>query len=203
MIGFPIKDKNGENVHIIGKLVNAQKEMEEKNTIQTKAETDALTKLYNREGLQKRTKELRTPIMLAVLDIDSFKSVNDTLGHAGGDEALKLLARKLEQIMGEDAILARYGGDEFVIIMTQVLENEIRAKLQTLVNEMDTEITFEGIRKKISISLGSVYCKQENVSMEELFKEADKELYGVKQAGKNGYSMKCWNVECTKKELIL
>ena len=59
---------------------------------------------------------------------------------------------------------------------------------------MDTEITFEGIRKKISISLGAIYCTQENVSMEELFKEADKELYGVKQAGKNGYSMKNWNM---------
>lgn len=194
MIGFPIKDKNGECIHLIGKLVNVQKEMEEKKTIETKAEIDPLTRLYNREGLQKRVKEYKTPIMLAVLDLDNFKSVNDTLGHAGGDEALKFLAGNLEKVMGTDTILARYGGDEFVIVATQVSENEIRARLQALIKEMDTEITFEGIRKKISISLGAIYCTQENVSMEELFKEADKELYGVKQAGKNGYSMKKWNM---------
>ena len=190
MIGFPINDKNGECIHLIGKLVNVQKEMEEKETIENKAEIDPLTRLYNREGLYKRIKEYKAPIMLAVLDIDNFKSVNDTLGHAGGDEALKLLARNLEYVMGNDAILARYGGDEFVIVSTQVSEKEIRERLQTLVNVMDTEIDFDGIKKSISISLGSVYCNQENIVIDELFKEADKELYEVKKAGKNGYRMK-------------
>ena len=193
MLGFPIKDKNGETIHIIGKLVNAQKEMEEKEIIQAKAENDALTKLYNREGFLKRTTHLATPIMLAVLDLDNFKSVNDTLGHAGGDEALKLLARKLEHFMGEGSILGRYGGDEFVIALSDISEDEAKSKLQALVNGMNTEMIYEGIKKQLSISVGAVYCTEENISIETLFKHADKELYNTKLAGKNAYRISAWN----------
>lgn len=193
MIGFPIKGKNGETIHIIGKLVNAQKEMEEKEIIQTKAETDPLTKLYNREGFLKKTEYLTAPIMLAVLDLDNFKSVNDTLGHTGGDEALKLLARNLEHFMGDDSILARYGGDEFVIALTGISEEDAHARLQALVHGMDTELVYEGIPKRLSISVGAVYCKQENTSIHNLFKLADKELYNTKLAGKNGYRITNWN----------
>lgn len=193
MFGFPIKDKNGEIIHLIGKLVNAQKEMEEKEIIQAKAENDALTNLFNRDGFQKRTQHLATPFMLAVLDFDNFKSVNDTLGHAGGDEALKLLARKLEYHMGETSILGRYGGDEFVIALPNTSKEEAEEKLQALVKSMDTEIIFEGIQKQLSISVGAVYCTEENIPIEILFKHADKELYNRKLAGKNGYHISTWN----------
>lgn len=193
MVGFPIKDNNGETKHIIGKLVNAQKEMEEKEIIQAKAENDALTKLYNREGFRKRTKHLATPFMLAILDLDNFKSVNDTLGHTGGDEALKLLARKLEYHMGETSILGRYGGDEFVVALPNTSREEAEKKLQALVNGMNTELIYEGIKKQLSISVGAVYCAEENIPTETLFKHADKELYCTKLAGKNGYHISTWN----------
>ena len=62
--------------------------------------------------------------MLAILDLDNFKSVNDTLGHTGGDEALKLLARKLEYHMGETSVLGRYGGDEFVVALPNTSREE-------------------------------------------------------------------------------
>lgn len=193
MIGFLVKDKNGANVNMIGKVVNAQKEMEEKESIRTKAETDTLTRLYNREGLKKHMLEAVAPFVVAILDIDDFKQVNDTLGHAGGDEALKLLARTLEVHMGENAILARYGGDEFVILMSQVTEEETRTRLRSLVNAMDTEITFDKFTKHISISVGAVYCTEENVSAETLLKYADEELYQTKKAGKNGYRVSIWD----------
>lgn len=195
MVGFPIKDNNGETKHIIGKLVNAQKEMEEKEIIQAKAENDALTKLFNRDGFQKRTKHLSAPFMLAVLDLDNFKSVNDTLGHAGGDEALKLLARKLEYHMGETSILGRYGGDEFVIALPDTSKEDATKKLQDLVNDMNIELIYEGIKKQLSISVGAVYCTEENISTEILFKHADKELYCTKLAGKNSYRISTWNQE--------
>lgn len=192
LVGFPVEDINGVKLNMIGKIVNAQREMEEKESIRTRAETDALTRLYNREGLKKHMQDAKAPIVVAILDVDDFKQVNDTLGHAGGDEALKLLARTLESHMGENAILARYGGDEFVILMSQVTEDETKGRLRSLVHAMDTEITFEKITKHISISVGAVYCTDENVSTEILLKRADDELYHMKKAGKNGYRVSVW-----------
>lgn len=192
MLGFPVEDINGVKVNMIGKIVNAQKEMEERESIRTKAETDALTRLYNREGLKLRMQVAKAPMMVAILDIDDFKQVNDTLGHAGGDEALKLLARMLEQHMGETATLARYGGDEFVILLSQVSEEEIRTRLRSLVNAMDTEMTFGQTTKKISISVGAVYCEKTDIRADALLKRADEELYQTKKAGKNGYRLHVW-----------
>lgn len=193
MLGFPVEDSNGVKVNMIGKIINAQKEMEEKELIRTRAETDALTKLYNREGLKLRMQMVKAPLMIAILDIDDFKQVNDTLGHTGGDEALKLLARMLEQHMGEHATLARYGGDEFVILLSQVNEEEARVRLRSLVHSMDTELTFGQATKHLSISVGAVYCNEQDIGAEVLLKRADEELYQTKKAGKNGYRLHVWD----------
>lgn len=192
MIGFPVVDKNDVVIQMIGKIVSVQKEMEEHESIKTKAEKDPLTQLYNRDGFASRTQELQTPKMIAIMDIDNFKKVNDTLGHVGGDEALKLFARKLEEIMGRDAILARYGGDEFLVATSLMAENDVRERFEKLVHAMDREMEYNGLTKKLSISLGAVYCKDEGVSVEELLKRADEALYETKSAGKNGYRMVAW-----------
>jgi len=192
MIGFPVRDNNGTSIQMIGKIISAQKEMEERETIKTKAETDPLTQLYNRDGFASRTQGLGSPKMIAILDIDNFKQVNDTLGHVGGDEVLKLLARQLEQIMGKEAVLSRYGGDEFMVAIAQQSKEDIRKRLETLVHAMDREMEYGGMKKAISISLGAVYCKDEQVTIEELLKRADEALYDTKNAGKNGYCMVEW-----------
>lgn len=189
MLGFHIEDKNGETIHIMGKLVEVQNEVEEMEKIQSKAETDSLTKLYNRDGFFKRANALELPIMLAVMDLDDFKSVNDLLGHGGGDEALKLLAHNMKCCMGDKAVLARFGGDEFIIAMGNANEKDVRERLNALVNSMNTEMEYEGLRKELSISLGAVYCEQESISVDDMFKQADKELYYVKQNGKKQYRM--------------
>lgn len=157
------------------------------------AKTDALTGISNRYGIHDRMDQVyekkKTPVVFAIMDIDNFKRVNDTLGHAGGDEALKLLADELNRMFAPKALIGRYGGDEFVLCMQGVDEEEAQEKIKQLVSEMNRSLSVGDKTVQMSISLGAVCVKQLPV-YEELFKAADAVLYEVKQNGKNGFQIK-------------
>ena len=194
LIGHSVTDSNGKVMHIIGKLVNIQKEMEEKLEIADKAQRDPLTGLYNRDGFSQNYESLcmtlneNDSLLFAVMDLDNFKNVNDTLGHAGGDEALLRLSYNLKKTFAENAVIARYGGDEFMLCASGMDEETARVRLAQLVESMDCQFTYQGLTQKLSISLGAVYTSQK-LSMNILFKEADKVLYKTKEAGKNSYCL--------------
>ena len=194
MIAYCIESEKAEPQHIIGKLINVQQTIEEQLRIQAKADRDPLSLLYNREGFARRFDELKTKfpkqtsIIFAVLDIDNFKNVNDTLGHMGGDEAIKHLALQLCQLSCENIITSRYGGDEFMLCIYDIPIPKGEELLGNLVCQMNTIISYEGKQHKISISLGAVYSC-EILSIDELFAEADKVLYMVKEGGKNNYKL--------------
>ena len=194
MISHVVYDSNQKPQHVIGKLINVQKEIVEIQQMENKAHRDPLTGIYNREGFQSRLDsvyanlEQRLPITIAVMDFDGFKGVNDTLGHAGGDEALKLLAGTLSEIFDRNAIVARYGGDEFMLCIYETEEKKVQRLLAKLVQSMDRVFTYQALTHKISISVGAVLTR-EPVSFEILYKEADKVLYYTKNHGKNGYHL--------------
>lgn len=192
LITSRITDKNGKTVHLLGKLVNVQKEMEEMQNFQNKAERDVLTQLYNREGFNNRIPEVVEAVLFAVVDVDNFKMVNDTLGHTGGDYCLTLLTRQLIHTMGDKAILGRYGGDEFMVAMLGITLEEGKRLIEQLVHNMDTEVTYQENKMRISISLGAVYSKAA-IGRNELFEKADEALYITKEAGKNGYHLEVCN----------
>lgn len=176
---------------MIGKIINIQKEMEKVESYQNLAHRDALTKLYNREGFTTYTPKQANHVTFAVFDLDNFKNINDTLGHEGGDYALTLFATKLNQHIGnlEHSFVARYGGDEFVAMMTEVSFDDASKVLADLVKSMDIDVSYAGNTCKLSISVGAVYT--EDMSLEDdLFKKADMVLYDTKKAGKNGYTLK-------------
>lgn len=179
-----LKGKREE--YYVGKLVSIQKEMEKMQRFQSKAERDPLTHLYNRDGFAKRLVEEASEVMYAVVDIDNFKIVNDTLGHTGGDYCLMLLAKQLISTMGDEAVVGRYGGDEFMIAITGVSQETCRERLETLVHRMDREVSYRDNRIDFSISLGAVYSK-EKVRIDQLFEKADQALYMIKESGKNSY----------------
>lgn len=194
LIGHSVTDSNGKVMHVIGKLVNIQKEMEEKLEIADKAQRDPLTGLYNRDGFSQNYESLcmtlneNDSLLFAVMDLDNFKNVNDTLGHVGGDEALLRLAYNLKKTFAENAVIARYGGDEFMLCASGMDEETARVRLAQLVESMDCQFTYQGLTQKLSISLGAVYTSQK-LSMNILFKEADKVLYKTKEAGKDSYRL--------------
>ena len=194
MISHVVYDSNEKPQHLIGKLINVQKEIAEIQQMENKAHTDPLTGIYNREGFQcgldavYKNLEKKLPITIAVMDFDGFKGVNDTLGHAGGDEALKLLADTLSEIFDKNAIVSRYGGDEFMLCIYDTDEETVKELFEKLVKTMDREFSYQTLTHKISISVGAVMAK-EAVSFGVLYEEADKVLYYTKNHGKNGYHM--------------
>ena len=196
MIAYRIAGGDGQPSHLIGKIVNVQDAVEERQRIQNVADRDALTGIYNRTGYEKRVRELsekygeNASVTFAVLDLDNFKSVNDSLGHAGGDEALKLLAGRLDRMSGENTIVARYGGDEFVVCMFAVGQADGQKIFETLVSGMDTDMNYQGHIHHLSISLGAVYADHV-LPFAALFVAADEVLYQVKSAGKNGFRLIC------------
>ncbi len=185
-------EENGKPVQIYGRVLDVQKEMQEVEHFQNKAEHDELTELYNREGFNRRYLELRgdeeSYYTVAILDFDDFKKVNDTLGHAGGDEALKFLADTIRKAVNGDGIAARYGGDEFLIFLSEVDKTEVKDIFKRLVNAMNTDFTYEGKTITLSISLGAI-CKKGFPDKELILKKANKLLYDVKRVGKNGYNV--------------
>ena len=187
-----IKDKNGNAIQMIGKLMNVQEEMVKQNEMEYKALNDPLTGIWNRDGFHKAYHDfdVRYQGMRAVafLDMDDFKSVNDTLGHAGGDEALKLLADTLKDHFKSDSIVSRFGGDEFVFALFNVMDVDLlRLQCQQLVDRMNREIEYGGAKKNLSISMGIVVSK--NANLEHLLEEADELLYKTKKSGKNAYGL--------------
>ena len=191
LIASTICNERNEPIQLIGKLVNAQAEMQTRLEYQNKAERDPLTELYNRDGfkvqLENVLKEKKNqPWMFAIMDLDNFKGVNDTLGHSGGDEALKCLAVELRKLFEQKGIVARFGGDEFMLFCKGLSKEETIKDITKLVKNMNTVLKFEEKECQLSISVGCVWG-QKDYSYEDFFKKADSVLYDVKQKGKNNF----------------
>lgn len=190
LVVHSLENEGEKKPHVIGKLVNIQKEIEDQQRMLDRAQKDPLTGLYNRKRFSKEFEKIepKESIAYAVLDIDNFKQVNDTLGHAGGDEALKCLAGKIRNIFKGKVIYGRFGGDEFVICTYDMSREKVESLFEKLVQEMKCKLEYQGKEKDLSISLGAVY-RQRKLPLETLLKDADAVLYDVKENGKNSWKM--------------
>lgn len=153
------------------------------------ANTDFLTGLYNRRFFYDYINKHRGTQQLSLLyvDLDSFKKVNDTLGHQAGDEALILSARLITDAFPHD-LIARIGGDEFLIALlgeysTQSLESKARALLHQMRQAFSASRDFE----IMSASLGIASTTDPDFKIDELIKQSDLALYDAKQRGKSQY----------------
>lgn len=146
--------------------------------------------IYNRDGFMEQyaTMDVKESLTYAILDIDNFKQVNDKIGHAGGDAALKVLADTLSDVFQKQAIVGRYGGDEFMVCVYDMDKVEVAALFDKLVKAMNRDLDYQEKIKHLSISLGAAYTGQK-MPMDVLLKSADKVLYMVKEQGKNNWNM--------------
>ncbi|MCD1259873.1 sensor domain-containing diguanylate cyclase [Paenibacillus athensensis] len=152
---------------------------------------DALTGLSNRRHFQQLLQEAcqtsrRTPISVALIDLDGFKQVNDAWGHHAGDYLLQHTAEQLKRIAATALCVARLGGDEFAIVLKDSTEQELTALARSLIDELQQPVAFENGWLRVSASIG-IYTASGEQSDELLLREADRLMYAAKHSGKNQY----------------
>jgi diguanylate cyclase (GGDEF)-like protein len=161
------------------------------------ANNDALTGLPNRRLLEDRMAQAiktarRTRHIVAVLflDLDFFKTVNDTHGHPVGDQLLKLVATRLKGLLRLEDTVARVGGDEFVILLAN-LTSEVQAitMAEKVVKVLTDSFQVEGQRLSIGVSVGVSLYPEHDVNEKNLIKMADNAMYAAKRQGRNCYAL--------------
>lgn len=166
------------NVHDLSQLTESRRQ----------ALTDELTGLANRRAVLARIEALGVePLVLGVLDLDEFKEVNDGLGHAAGDELLRLVAERLQPLLGSGDVLGRLGGDEFALISrvpatTPATEHadDLGRDLQ---NRLAAPFEIAGLNVHVAGSLGLTWHAGAPVAPAELLRQADAAMYDAKRSG--------------------
>jgi len=161
--------------------------------------TDPLTSLHNyryfrtesgRELL--RSDRYNKPFSLAIVDIDNFKPYNDTHGHLAGDKVLQALAKLLKQNTRKSDTIARYGGDEFIIILPELKSKQAKSLAEKLCETMHQSPELKKLDLKsvgLSISVGIASYPENGKTIDKLLKKADSALYNAKKSGKNTVSI--------------
>jgi diguanylate cyclase (GGDEF) domain len=163
--------------------------------LQKEIVTDPMTGIYNKAGSHKVLTKLcaEEKGILLMIDLDSFKLVNDIYGHDMGDRILIRFAELIQQALGEDNMAGRIGGDEFIGFIKNTDDEEDVSKVTKFLNREIVKSAKEYMGDDMNIplgtSIGAVRCPVEGTDFEDLFKLADKALYVVKQHGKHNYSM--------------
>jgi diguanylate cyclase (GGDEF)-like protein/PAS domain S-box-containing protein len=186
------RDSSGRALRMIGTNLDITDRKRIEEALQSVAQTDPLTGLANRMLLLDHVRQAiarsarsGTKIALLYLDIDRFKQVNDSLGHATGDALLKGFAVRLRGCVRTSDTVARLGGDEFVVLLDELKEGDHALRVaENILDAMAAPIAIDGQPLKISVSIGlAVRSGTENE--ERFIQRADVALYEAKRAGRN------------------
>jgi diguanylate cyclase (GGDEF)-like protein len=175
----------------LGQAVWQMKELQRELSHQ--ASHDPLTDLANRSLFAERVRtalESDGPVSVIFIDIDDFKTVNDSLGHAAGDELLIAIARRLSDCVRPSDLVARLGGDEFAILLGRLgsLEDAIDVT-ERVIGRLAERFSIGGHNISVRASAGIASGDRDGVGPEELIRNADVAMYRAKQAGKHGYEL--------------
>lgn len=186
-------EKNGRVYRMLGKMTDIDKDVCRMQQLSDASMRDKLTGLYNKNAfytlVNKYIEDNGQKAVLLFFDLDNFKSVNDQMGHLAGDDILINVAGSMKHIFRNDDIVARFGGDEFIIFVKDSDEKVALGKIQHLREEiMRIKQECHAERTGLSACIGVSIYPGDAQDVEQLVAKADEAMYYVKQNGKNGYA---------------
>jgi diguanylate cyclase (GGDEF)-like protein/PAS domain S-box-containing protein len=194
-----VKDRDGRTTHFVGAYYDMSERRKAEQKIRELAFYDQLTGLPNRTLLLDRARQTvsvsfdsRTYAALLFIDLDHFKTLNDTLGHAKGDKLLRQAAKRIESCVRATDTVSRFGGDEFVVLLTDLgTSDAMSAALhvesigEQVLAALCEPHDLDGIVYRCTGSIGAALFCDDDVDMEELLKRADMAMYAAKSSGRN------------------
>ena len=192
-----VRDARGKTKNYVALFTDITQIKEHQQRLEHIAHFDALTNLPNRVLLADRLQQAMAQsqrrecaLAVAYLDLDGFKSVNDSHGHSVGDELLIVLAQRMKSALRDGDTLARIGGDEFVAVLGDLNRmQDCEPVLGRLLLAAASAVTVGGVELQVSASMGVTVYPQDGVDADLLMRHADQAMYLAKQAGKNCYHL--------------
>ena len=189
-----IRDDRGGLEKVAGIIINIDAEKQAQRLLQDRAERDSLTRLLNKNAARKYAEEYLTQLpegargALLIIDLDNFKQVKDQYGHLFGDAVLTKVAREIEKQFRNQDLVARIGGDEFLVLMRGVADRTLlENRCRQLLDIFQTIFRTQRYQLPMSASIGIALAPEHGSTYFDLYNHADQALYRVKASGKNTY----------------
>ncbi len=192
VIATSVLDKDGEISHFVASFSDISKLKRTQDKLQHLAHHDPLTGLPNRtfltqklSGMIIKARKQDRQLAVAFLDLDRFKNINDTLGHLFGDKLLRVIAQRMHNQLKADEVVARIGGDEFILILDPSAGlDALSARLDLLNQKIQEMVYIDGKEIMTCASIGVSLYPEDGTSSELLFQHADTALYSAKECGR-------------------
>ena len=193
-----IRSAQNDVINYLGQYIDISEQKDKQKVLEYQATHDILTGLPNRLLLLDRIEHAITKVMrhnivggLIFIDLDNFKSINDTLGHAVGDTLLISVSKKLTEVVRDEDTVSRIGGDEFIVLVDNIGNNkeEARSNIEVLAikikNALNSIDYIDGHVNISTPSIGVTLFSDSSVSVKDIIKQADTAMYAAKKQGKN------------------
>lgn len=195
-VAKPIADELGVIVKVYGKFIDVTDQKTLEHQLRKMAYFDDLTDLPNRKMLDRhikkalaRSKRHGHPFAMMFLDLDDFKVINDELGHEIGDLYLVEITKRLDDCVREEDLIARFGGDEFIVVFEETEQQEIEVIAKRILDSLQSPVFIKEHELKVSASIGVSLYPEHGETKEALIRRADQAMYAAKHDGKNHYQI--------------
>lgn len=194
ILGYPIIHE-GENIGVYGIYTDISEKKQQEHMVKYYAYYDSLTELPNRHHFMEKlkiaidnAKEKNKSISVLFIDLDKFKSINDSFGHNIGDRLLLAVGRRLKSIIREEDMVARMGGDEFIVMLNQIDSHDTVYKIVERIHDsLNRVYIIEGNEMNITASIGIAFYPEDGEDADTLLKNSDAAMYKAKIQGRNNY----------------
>lgn len=190
-VGEPIMNDKGKVERIVGVVIDLSREVELKEAVDRIAMTDTLTQLPNQIYFNKRLEEIvekgeeENPLAIVYFNVDRLKFINDMMGFEVGDELLKLIAERLPMYFGHETLMARYGGDEFIVAYPFHDKEAMKLKVDQFMQSFRSPFHVEDEDIFLTVSAGAALYPKDGKTMNSLLSKANAALKRAKRKGKN------------------